>query len=461
MQRSLHIKTFGCQMNVYDSDRMQSILMNKGFRSEPELRKADVILINTCSIRDKSEQKVLSLLGELKGLKQKDPKKVIAISGCVGQRMGRTLLQRVPHLDLVLGPDAIDRVGELINDVVERGERLVEAKFDAEGRSYSQPCVVQKAKPSEFLTIMKGCDHFCTYCIVPFVRGREKSRSIEEIITDVKNLVAKGTKEVTFLGQNINTYGKGTGQKLSQLIEAANEVSGLERIRYVTSHPRDLGEDLIAQFGTVEKLCPALHLPFQAGSNRILKAMSRLYTQELYLSKIELLRKARPDIALSTDVIVGFPGETEEDFEQTLKVLREVKFSSAFMFKYSPRPGTKAAELGEEIPESVKEERLARAQRVVYSQIEIENKKYEGKTVSVLIESMDKKKKYYSGRNSHSKLVHVMNVGEASVGKIIDVEITETNVSCLKGFYVGAPKKDFNVGRIESCLSTPLFQTAN
>jgi tRNA-2-methylthio-N6-dimethylallyladenosine synthase len=435
--------------------------MNKGFRSEPELRKADVILINTCSIRDKSEQKVLSLLGELKGLKQKDPKKVIAISGCVGQRMGRTLLQRVPHLDLVLGPDAIDRVGELINDVVERGERLVEAKFDAEGRSYSQPCVVQKAKPSEFLTIMKGCDHFCTYCIVPFVRGREKSRSIEEIITDVKNLVAKGTKEVTFLGQNINTYGKGTGQKLSQLIEAANEVSGLERIRYVTSHPRDLGEDLIAQFGTVEKLCPALHLPFQAGSNRILKAMSRLYTQELYLSKIELLRKARPDIALSTDVIVGFPGETEEDFEQTLKVLREVKFSSAFMFKYSPRPGTKAAELGEEIPESVKEERLARAQRVVYSQIEIENKKYEGKTVSVLIESMDKKKKYYSGRNSHSKLVHVMNVGEASVGKIIDVEITETNVSCLKGFYVGAPKKDFNVGRIESCLSTPLFQTAN
>ncbi len=461
MQRSLHIKTFGCQMNVYDSDRMQSILMNKGFRSEPELRKADVILINTCSIRDKSEQKVLSLLGELKGLKQKDPKKVIAISGCVGQRMGRTLLQRVPHLDLVLGPDAIDRVGELINDVVERGERLVEAKFDVEGRSYSQPCVVQKAKPSEFLTIMKGCDHFCTYCIVPFVRGREKSRSIEEIITDVKNLVAKGTKEVTFLGQNINTYGKGTGQKLSQLIEAANEVSGLERIRYVTSHPRDLGEDLIAQFGTVEKLCPALHLPFQAGSNRILKAMSRLYTQELYLSKIELLRKARPDIALSTDVIVGFPGETEEDFEQTLKVLREVKFSSAFMFKYSPRPGTKAAELGEEIPESVKEERLARAQRVVYSQIEIENKKYEGKTVSVLIESMDKKKKYYSGRNSHSKLVHVMNVGEASVGKIIDVEITETNVSCLKGFYVGAPKKDFNVGRVESCLSTPVFQTAN
>lgn len=448
-------------MNVYDSDRMQSILSARGFRSEPELRKADVILINTCSIRDKSEHKVLSLLGELKGLKQKDPKKVIAISGCVGQRMGRTLLQRVPHLDLVLGPDAIDRVGDLIESVVNRGERLVEAKFDTEGRSYSQPCVIQKAKPSEFLTIMKGCDHFCTYCIVPFVRGREKSRSIEEIISDVKQLVEKGTKEVTFLGQNINTYGKGTGQKLSQLIEAANEVNGLERIRYVTSHPRDLGEDLIKQFGTVEKLCPALHLPFQAGSNRILKAMSRLYTQELYLSKIELLRKARPDIALSTDVIVGFPGETEEDFQETLKVLREVKFSSAFMFKYSPRPGTKAAEFGEEVPEPIKEERLARAQEIVYTHLENENKSCEGKTTSVLIESMDKKKKYFSGRNPHGKLVHVMNVGEASVGKIIDVAVSEGNVSCLRGYYVGAPQKNINLGRVENSISPSISQPTN
>ncbi len=445
-------------MNVYDSDRMQSILNAKGFRSEPELRKADVILINTCSIRDKSEHKVLSLLGELKGLKQKDPKKVIAISGCVGQRMGRTLLQRVPHLDLVLGPDAIDRVAELIESVVDRGERLVEAKFDTEGRKYSQPCLVNRAKPSEFLTIMKGCDHFCTYCIVPFVRGREKSRSIEEIIQDVKNLVAKGTQEVTFLGQNINTYGKGTGQKLSELIEAANKVEGLKRIRYLTSHPRDLGEDLITQFGTVEKLCPQLHLPFQSGSNRILKAMARLYTQELYLNKIELLRKACPDIALSTDVIVGFPGETEEDFEQTLKVLSEVKFSSAFMFKYSPRPGTKAMDLGEEVCESVKEERLARAQRVVYSQIELENLKYRNQIIPVLIESMDKKKKFFSGRTTHSKLVHVMNVGEASVGKIIDVEITDSNVSCLKGFYVGAPKTSIkltaNSGGVESGISS-------
>ena len=190
----------------------------------------------------------------------------------MGQRMGRALLQRVPHLDLVLGPDAIDRVGELLEGVIHGGQRLVEAKFDNEGRSYSQPCNIHRAKPAELLTIVKGCDHFCTYCIVPFVRGREKSRSIEEIVQDVKNFVAQGTKDITFLGQNINTYGKGTGQKLSELIEAANQVKGLERIRYLTSHPRDLGEDLINQFGSIEKLCPQLHLPFQSGSDRILKA---------------------------------------------------------------------------------------------------------------------------------------------------------------------------------------------
>ncbi len=459
--KSLHIKTFGCQMNVYDSNRMQSILTAKGFRVEPELRNADVILINTCSIRDKSEHKLLSLLGELKGLKERDPKKVIAVSGCMGQRMGRALLQRVPHLDLVLGPDAIDRVGELLEGVIHGGQRLVEAKFDNEGRSYSQPCNIHRAKPAELLTIVKGCDHFCTYCIVPFVRGREKSRSIEEIVQDVKNFVAQGTKDITFLGQNINTYGKGTGQKLSELIEAANQVKGLERIRYLTSHPRDLGEDLINQFGSIEKLCPQLHLPFQSGSDRILKAMSRLYNQELYLKKIELLRKASPHIAISTDVIVGFPGETDEDFEATLKVLDEVKFSGAFLFKYSPRPGTKAAEFGAEVPENIKDERLARSQKILNHHIEVENKDYLNKVIPVLIESMDKKKQYFSGRNPQNKLVHVMNIGDASIGKIIDVEITDTNVSCLKGFYVGAPKNEIKFRRIENHISSSVSATPN
>ncbi len=433
-RRSLHIKTFGCQMNVYDSDRMKSLLETKGFDWQPELRKADVILINTCSIRAKSEQKVLSLLGELKGLKNKNPKKVLGITGCVGQRMGRKLLQKVPHLDLVMGPDGINRVGGLIDEVVEKGKRLVDTQFDDEGRSYSQPHLAPRTKPSELLTIMKGCDHFCTYCIVPFVRGREKSRPIAEVVQDVKKLAEQGTKEVTFLGQNINTYGKGTSESLAQLIEQTSEISGLERIRYITSHPRDLGQDLIDQFGSIEKLCPSLHLPFQAGSDSVLKQMSRLYTRDEYLRKIELLRKACPDIALSTDVIVGFPGETDADFEQTLNVLNTVGFSGAFLFKYSPRPGTRAFALEEqEIPEKIKEERLAKVQKVAMGMIEDENRKTIGQTVEVLVESLDKKGKCYSGRTTHSKMAHLMDAGPACIGKIVKMKVVEANASNLKG----------------------------
>lgn len=430
-------------MNVYDSDRMSGLLENQGYRFEKDLRKADVILINTCSIRDKSEHKVLSLLGELKTLKQKNPSKVLGVTGCVGQRMGRTLLQKVPHLDFVMGPDAIDRVGGLVSTVMQEGKRVLDVALDADKRrTYSQPTVVHRAKPSEFLTIMKGCDHFCTYCIVPFTRGREKSRSIPEIIQDVQGFVKKGTKEITFLGQNINTYGKGTSENLAQLIEAADRVDGLERIRYVTSHPRDMGEDLIAQFGTVSKLCPSLHLPFQAGSDRILKAMSRLYTKNDYLTKIARLKQYCPEIALSTDVIVGFPGETDSDFKETLKVLADVEFSGTFMFKYSPRPGTKAFSYSDDIPEQVKDERLYEAQTLAQKIIEKENKSWVGKKTVVLVEALDKKARYFSGRNPQAKLVHIFNAGEACVGKTLEVEITEATGSNLKGYYVGAPRTD-------------------
>jgi tRNA-2-methylthio-N6-dimethylallyladenosine synthase len=437
----VHIKTFGCQMNVYDSERMLSLLQAQGYRLEPELARADVILINTCSVRDKSEHKVLSLLGELKPLKVRDPRKVIGVSGCVAQRMGRTLLQKAPHLDLVFGPDSVDRVGALIDSVITEGKRTVEAKFDTEGRQYAQPAVIHQAKPSEFLTIMKGCDHFCTYCIVPFVRGREKSRTIAEVIEDVRRYAARGTKEVVFLGQNINTYGKGTPERLSMLIEQADAVPALERIRYITSHPRDLGDDLIGQFGRIEKLCPQLHLPFQAGSDRVLKRMSRLYTRADYLRKIEKLRAACPDIAMSTDVIVGFPGETEEDFLQTLEVMREVRFQTAFLFKYSPRPGTRAFSLSdEEVPEPVKEERLKRLQDVAYPIIAEDNAAAVGKRLPVLIESLDKQGRHYSGRTPHGKLVHVLNAGEACLGKTIEVEITQSTGSNLRGYFTGAPR---------------------
>lgn len=437
--KSIHFKTFGCQMNVYDSDRMKSRMESQGFVVTPSLRDADVIVINTCSIREKSEQKVFSLLGELKPLKKRNPDRVIAVCGCVAQRAGRALLQKAPHLDLVFGPDRIDEVGDLVRSVVKEGRRVLATQLDGESRQYSQPWIVQSARPTEFVTVMKGCDHFCTYCIVPFVRGREKSRAILEIVGDIRNLVASGTKEVTFLGQNINTYGKGTGETLSQLIIAAHSIEGLERIRYVTSHPRDLGEDLMQQFGFLEKLCPALHLPFQSGSDGVLKRMSRLYTQREYLQKIEKLRNYCPSIALSTDVIVGFPGEMDEDFEKTLDVMKQVRFSSAFLFKYSPRPGTRAHSYTDEVPESIKEARLKALQDIAFSMILEENRTYIGKQTPVLIESIDKKGQYYFGRNPYNKVVHVFNAGPATVGKTIPVEITEVTGSNLKGFFVGAP----------------------
>jgi tRNA-2-methylthio-N6-dimethylallyladenosine synthase len=440
--KSIHIKTFGCQMNVYDSNRMSALLVEQGFVAEPELGKADIILLNTCAIRDKAEHKVLSLLGQLKPLKDQKPDTVIGVAGCVGQRIGRRMMQRIPHLDLVMGPDSVDRVGVLVESILRDGKRVLEAEFDAEGRTYTQPQTLPSSRPSEFMTIMKGCDHFCTYCIVPFVRGREKSRCIDEIIADVRRSVAGGTKEITFLGQNINTYGKGTPESLSQLIEAADRVEGLERIRYVTSHPRDLGQDLIDQFGTVEKLCPALHLPAQSGSDPILKRMSRLYTSAQYLEKIEALRRACPEIAISGDVIVGFPGETDADFAATMKLVEAVRYSSLYMFKYSPRPGTRAIAYGDEVPESVKDERLKILQEAAYRYVAEENNSRIGLVEECLVESIDKKSRYYSGRTPHNKLVHVLNAGDACVGKIIPVEITAANTSNLRGYYVDAPRRD-------------------
>lgn len=440
-QRSLHIKTFGCQMNEYDSSRMKAILATKGFRQEADLMRADVILLNTCAIRDKAEQKVRTLLGQLRGIKDKRPNVVIGVTGCVGQRIGRTLLQRVPHLDLVVGPDRLDRIGNLVEEVSKGGKRFVETGFDKLERNYSQPLITESVtSPSEFLTVMKGCDHFCTYCIVPFVRGREKSRPIDEILGDVTNLVSKGTKEVIFLGQNINTYGKGTSENLAELIERTNKIEGLERIRYVTSHPADLGDDLVSQFGAVEKLCPQLHLPFQSGSDRILKAMGRLHTKAEYLKRVEKLRRTCPEMAISTDVIVGFPGETESDFQQTLSLLDEVGFSSAFMFTYCERPGTRAASSEDDVPQKTKSDRLKRAQELVYSLVEKENQKRIGSLEECLIEKIDKKKRYFMGRTKDYKIVHVFNAGLACVGKIIKVNVTEASGSNLKGYYVDAPR---------------------
>lgn len=434
MQRSLYIQTFGCQMNVYDSQRMESLLSKQGFTKASKLADADVILLNTCSIRDKAEQKVLSLLGELKPLKAARPGRVLGVAGCIGQRMGRTLLQKVPHLDLVLGPDQVDQIGELVQGVIQGGGRVVQSQLDSDkDRTYSQPAMVSEAKTSEFLTIMKGCDHFCTYCIVPFVRGKEKSRATPEILEDVEKLVDRGTKAIVFLGQNINTYGKGTEDTLAKLIEKTDRIAGLKRIRYVTSHPKDLGEDLIGQFGRVEKLCPQLHLPFQSGSDRILRRMARGYSAKQYLEKVEQLKRACPEIALSTDVIVGFPGETDEEFKQTLALLREVEFSTVYSFKYSERPGTKAAGYADSISEKQKTERLNQVIELTQEIVGRQNRAWVGKELEVLVESVCKKGVSYSGRTPQNQMVHIQDAGPACLGKLVRVNITGANFSNLKG----------------------------
>lgn len=434
--KTVYLKTMGCQMNVYDSGRMISLLSERGFEVSRVAETADVIILNTCSVREKAEQKVLSLLGELKPLKARYPQKVIGVAGCVGQRLGKTLLGKSPHVDFVIGPDAVERVADLVEAALQGARQVVETCWEDGKREYSQPAVLKKSKPSEFLTVVKGCDQFCSYCIVPFVRGREKSRSPSEIMTDIRRLVDGGTQEVVLLGQNINTYGKGTPHRLATLVEEANRVSGLKRIRYVTSHPRYLDEELIRQFGRIEKLCSSLHLPVQSGSNRVLERMGRRYTREEFLEKVRLLQDADPSIGLSTDIIVGFPGETEEDFRQTLELMEQVTWAQAFLFKYSPRPGTRAYEKyhGEELTEQVKEERLARLQERVFAAIAKSNEGMVGKITPVLVDSLDKKGKHYTGRNSQGKVVHILDAGPDLFGRIVDVRIAEGRVSNLKGY---------------------------
>ncbi len=436
-RKGVHIKTFGCQMNVYDSRRLMAKLVERGYEEASDIRNAQVVLLNTCTIRDKAEHKVLSLLGELKGIKEKK-NQILGVTGCVAQRVGRTLLDKVPHLDLVLGPDRIDEIGKYIEQIESTGARILDTKLsqNPKERQYSQPMAISRPRPSEYLTVMKGCDHFCTYCIVPFVRGREQSRPILEILQDVKQLSERGTKEVVFVGQNINTYGKGTEESLAELIEKTHEIEGISRIRYITSHPKDLSDDLISQFGSVPKLCPALHLPFQAGSDRILKEMGRLYTQRDYLLKIEKLKKACPGIALSTDVIVGFPGETDSEFQETLNVLEEVRFSSAFLFQYSPRPGTRASKVygrEDQIPEPIKKDRLLQAQITTLRHIDSENKSYVGTLQDCLIEGIDKKNINLSGRTPTHKVVNILNLNEEAIGKILSVRITHASPTSLMG----------------------------
>lgn len=392
--RFVYIQTFGCQMNVADTDRIFQVLGPLRYQPTEDPSRADLILLNTCSVRDKAEQKMLSELGRLAPLKDYNAELILGVAGCVAQQEGARLLDKVPYLDLVMGPDNIAQLPELLDRVRRGGARVAETTF-ANRKDYefieTIPQVVGKV--SEFITIMKGCDKVCTFCIVPFTRGREVSKPADLVIREVETLVASGMRDVTLLGQNVNSYGKDRERQphFAELLRAVDAVAGLERLRFTTSHPTDCTDELIDCFGELRTLCESFHLPVQCGSDRVLEAMRRPYTIEHYLGRVARLRERVPSIGLTTDIIVGFPGETEADFEATLELLRQVRYDSIYSFKYSPRPGTRAAAMDDDVPEAEKTRRLAEVQRlqdVIYDEI---LGSYAGKTLEILVEGPSRK----------------------------------------------------------------------
>ena len=437
--KRLYIKTYGCQMNVYDSERMADVLAPLGYGVTDSPEGADLVVLNTCHIREKATEKVYSELGQIKRLKEarraEGAAMTIAVAGCVAQAEGEEILRRQPAVDLVVGPQSYHQLPELIARAHRaRGERLAadfapEEKFDA---------LTAERRPtgvSAFLTVQEGCDKFCTFCVVPYTRGGEWSRPAEAIAAEARVLAAKGVREVTLLGQNVNAYaGPDTqnGGGLAALVRRLAEIPGLDRIRYTTSHPRDMDEALIAAHAEVEALMPYLHLPVQAGSDRVLKAMNRAHTAESYLRLIEKIRASRPDIAISGDFIVGFPGEREADFEATLQLVREVGYASAFSFKYSRRPGTPAAAMPDQVAEAVKDERLARLQALLEEQQAAFNAAQVGRVLPVLFEKPGRHPGQITGRSPYLQAVHA-TAPDRLIGEIVPVRIESAARNSLAG----------------------------
>ena len=358
--KNVFIQTIGCQMNVYDSERIGELMSRTGYEVVDSADQADLVIVNTCAIRDKAEQKLYSLLGRLAPLKQQNPDMILAVGGCVAQQEGAAMLVRVRCLDLVFGTDALHRLPGLVDRITLKKTRIVDVGHRASSQDHQHfEGLISGGSVSRFVTIMRGCDNYCTYCVVPFVRGRETSRQPEQIISEIKMLVSAGAREVTLLGQNVNSYGKKEGLvSFPDLLARVNKVSGLERIRFTTSHPKDLSEELMAAFGRLEKLCRHIHLPVQSGSDKILHRMNRKYTRAHFVERVAQLRADYPDIAVTSDIIVGFPGETESDFDMTLDLIRGIRFDSLFAFKYSDRPNAAAVQFRDKIPAKEKSRRL-------------------------------------------------------------------------------------------------------
>ena len=435
--KRLFIKTYGCQMNVYDSERMADVLRPLGYAATDAVEDADFVILNTCHIREKAAEKVYSELGKLRLLKEeKAGALTIAVAGCVAQAEGEEIMRRQPAVDLVVGPQAYHQLPELLTRTARaRGERIG-ADFAPVDKFDALPATRGVEGVTAFLTVQEGCDKFCTFCVVPYTRGAEWSRPVSAVLAEARELAARGVREVTLLGQNVNAYdGEGPDGKpssLARLARALAEIPGLDRIRYTTSHPNDMSDELIAAHGELDALMPYLHLPVQSGSDRILRLMNRKHGRQKYLDLIGRIRDARPDMALSGDFIVGFPGETDADFEQTMDLVRQVNYASAFSFMYSPRPGTPAATMAVQVPDEVARARLHALQALLTEQQVAFNAAQAGRTLPVLFERKGRHGAQAIGRSPYLQSVHVEDADHL-IGRIVPVEIERGQQNSLTG----------------------------
>jgi tRNA-2-methylthio-N6-dimethylallyladenosine synthase len=448
LAKKLFIKTYGCQMNVYDSARMAEALAPLGYAAVDEPAGADMVILNTCHIREKASEKVFSELGRLRDMRdERGPgagPMLIGVAGCVAQAEGEEILRRAPQVDLVFGPQTYHRLPDLVTRAL-RGERALDTDFPADDKFDALPARSRRSAASAFLTIQEGCDKFCTFCVVPYTRGAEFSRPVDDVLAEARALAAGGAREITLLGQNVNAYhGRGSEEGglaetgLGGLIRWLAALDGIARIRYTTSHPRDVDAALIAAHRDVAELMPFLHLPVQSGADRILAGMNRRHTADDYRRVVERLRAARPDLALSSDFIVGYPGETEAEFQATLRLAEEIGFAQAYSFKYSPRPGTPAADLGDQVAEPIKVERLARLQESLNRMQSAFNEASIGTEMPVLFERRGRRPGQFIGRSPFMQSVHVESGGDL-LGRILPIRIAAGHPNSLTGVPVAAP----------------------
>ena len=452
-QRKLYVKSYGCQMNVYDSHRMADLLAPEGFVETSGPEDADLVILNTCHIREKAAEKVYSELGRVRQLKESAAREgrrvTVAVAGCVAQAEGAEIVRRAPVVDLVVGPQSYHRLPDLLAREQRQKTGIVETEFPVEDKfSFLPPpskAATRARGVTAFVTVQEGCDKFCTFCVVPYTRGAEVSRPVETILVEVANLAAAGVREVTLIGQNVNAYhGEDRDDRtctLGRLLRRVADIPGIARVRYTTSHPRDVDDELIAAHRELPQLAPQLHLPVQSGSDRILEAMNRRHTRADYLRTIERLRAARPDLALTSDFIVGFPGETEADFGDTLRIVDEVGYAGAFSFKYSPRPGTPGATMRDQIPDDVKSERLARLQAAINRNQAAFNARCRGCRFDVLMEKPGRLPGQLTGRSPYLQPVQVMAPAHL-IGEMVPVTITDVGTNSLFGVLADTPRID-------------------